>query len=187
MSRLIGISGSLRKASLNSALLRAACELCPELLEAASIRDIPLYDGDLEAAGTPESVLDLKRRIAGADGLLLVSPEYNNSIPGVLKNAVDWLSRSLEGSPQVFLDKPIAVIGATPGGWGTLLSQDAWLSVFRSVGAHNWPGGRLLVSGAHRAFDGSGGLADEKLRERLETFVRGFARFAARPTESSAG
>ncbi|NNJ66232.1 MAG: NAD(P)H-dependent oxidoreductase [Xanthomonadales bacterium] len=187
MGRLIGISGSLRKASLNSALLRAACELCPELLEAVSIRDIPLYDGDLEAAGTPDSVLRLKRRIIESDGLLLVSPEYNNSLPGVLKNTVDWLSRSLEDSPRVFLDKPVAVIGATPGGWGTLLCQDAWLSVFRGLGAHHWAGGRLLVSGAHRVFDDQAALVDEKVRERLEHFVRGFARFAAQHAESGEG
>ena len=179
MGRLIGISGSLRKASLNTALLNAACERCPELLQAADIRDIPLYDGDLEDAGTPAAVLELKRQVVQADGLLLVSPEYNNSIPGVLKNAVDWLSRSTGDSPQVFKGKPVAVIGATPGGWGTLLCQDAWLSVFRGLGAHHWAGGRLPVSRAHQVFDEEGRLADDKLAERLESFVRDFARFAA--------
>src|SRR5262245_65484963 len=96
MARIVGIAGSLRKASFNVALLRAARELAPAgtEIEIASIAGIPLYDGDLESEkGIPDTVTALKERIKSADGLLLATPEYNNSMPGVLKNAIDWLSR----------------------------------------------------------------------------------------------
>ena len=102
MTTLIGLSGSLRQGSFNSALLRAAVGLMPADVELriASIRGIPLYDGDLEAAeGVPAAVQALKDSIAAADGLLFVTPEYNNSMPGVMKNAVDWLSRPAADIP----------------------------------------------------------------------------------------
>ena len=95
MTKLLGLSGSLRRGSYNSALLRAATRLMPpdSTLEVGSIRGIPLYDGDVEAQGIPASVTQLKEAIIAADGVLLVTPEYNNSIPGVFKNTIDWLSR----------------------------------------------------------------------------------------------
>jgi chromate reductase len=102
---ILGISGSLRKGSYNSALLRAAKDAAPDgvNLEIASIREIPLYDGDIENDnGIPASVQELKARITSAAGLLLVTPEYNNSIPGVFKNAIDWLSRPPADIPRVF-------------------------------------------------------------------------------------
>src|SRR5262249_42079945 len=123
---ILGISGSLRRGSYNSMLLRAAVELAPEdtRIDVASIAGIPLYDGDLEAEkGIPEPVRQLKDRIAQADGLLLVTPEYNNSIPGVFKNAIDWLSRPASDIPHVFGGRPVALAGATPGRGGTLLAQ----------------------------------------------------------------
>ncbi len=177
---LIALSGSLRKASYNTALLRAAVELAPAGCDIAigSIREFPLYDGDLEAAdGVPRAVTDLKNRIAGADGLMLFTPEYNNGIPGVFKNAVDWLSRPADDIARVFGGKPVALCGASPGGFGTLLSQDAWLSVLRTLGTKPWFGGRLLVSRAHTLFDADGKLTDVATRERLKQFVEGFAAF----------
>jgi chromate reductase len=137
VTHLIGLSGSLRQGSFNTALLRAAVALMPENAELAigSIREIPLYDGDREAAdGIPEPVAALKDAIAAADGLLLVTPEYNNSIPGVFKNAIDWLTRPPADIKRVFGGKPVALMGASPGGFGTILSQSAWLPVFRTVG-----------------------------------------------------
>jgi NAD(P)H-dependent FMN reductase len=132
VTKLIGLSGSLRQRSFNSSLLRAAVELMPQGTEmtVGSIRDIPLYDGDLEdAQGVPAPAQALKDTIAAADGMLLVTPEYNNSIPGVFKNAIDWLSRPPADISRVFGCKPVGLIGASPGGFGTILSQEAWLPV----------------------------------------------------------
>ncbi len=182
MTKLIGISGSLRKGSLNSALLRAAAGLMPEgsELEIGTIRGIPLYDGDVEeASGIPEAVTVLKDKIVAADGLLLVTPEYNNSIPGVFKNAIDWLSRGPGGARIAFYNKPIAIIGASPGGFGTILSQNAWLPTMRTFGADLWTGGRLMVSHADKVFDREGSLADDKVKEQLAGFLKGFAEHVA--------
>lgn len=182
MTRILGISGSLRAGSYNSALLRAARAAAPAGVEfeTATLHGIPLYDGDLEAsAGIPASVTALKERIVAADGVLLVSPEYNNGIPGVFKNAIDWLSRPAEDIPRVYGGRPFAVIGASPGGFGTIMAQAAWLPVLRALGVHYWMGGRLLVSRASRAFDEGGQLADEAVQRQLAQFVAGFAAFAA--------
>jgi NAD(P)H-dependent FMN reductase len=178
--KLIGVSGSLRQASLNSALLRAAAELTPSADEMtiATIRGIPLYDGDAEAAdGIPEPVCSLKEAIAKSDGLLLVTPEYNNSIPGVFKNAIDWLSRPSADIRRVFGGKPVALMGASPGGFGTILSQSAWLPILRTLGAELWPEGRLLVSHAQGVFDDKGRLSDDKIRAQLKAFMEGFVAF----------
>ena len=177
MLTLIGISGSLRRGSYNSALLRAAAALMPpeSELRIASIADIPLYDGDVEsAAGIPESVSRLKDAIAAADGLLLATPEYNNGIPGVAKNAIDWLSRPPADIARVFGGKPVAIAGASPGGFGTILAQNAWLQIFRTLGADLWPSGRLLVSRAANLVDANGEIVDPATRDNLAKFVRGF-------------
>jgi chromate reductase, NAD(P)H dehydrogenase (quinone) len=180
MTTIIGISGSLRRGSLNSMLLRAAAELAPTgvSVEIASIREIPLYDGDLEAeGGVPEPVRALQARIAASAGLLLVTPEYNNSLPGVFKNAIDWLSRPPSEIGRVFGDRPVALAGATPGPAGTVLAQTAWLPVLRTLGTRPWFGARLQVSGATKLFDEAGRLSDEKTRDRVRDFMAGFARF----------
>jgi chromate reductase, NAD(P)H dehydrogenase (quinone) len=180
MTTIVGISGSLRQGSYNSALLRAAVELVPlgTSIEIASIRDIPLYDADVESKqGVPHAVSALKDRIAAADGLLIVTPEYNNSMPGVLKNAIDWLSRPPADSARVFAGKPTAITGASPGRLGTVLSQTAWLPVLRALGVNTYAGSRLLVSGAGSAFADSGQLVDQKLRSELTKFLAGFSEF----------
>src|SRR4029077_13766001 len=130
MTKIIGISGSLRRASFNTGLLRAAAGLMPAdaQLTIATLHGIPLYDGDVETAeGVPQAAQALKEAIISADGVLLSTPEYNNSIPGVFKNGIDWLSRPPADIAKVFGSKPFAVIGASPGGFGTILSQTAWL------------------------------------------------------------
>ena len=183
MSTIVGISGSLRGASFNSALLRAAVGSAPPELniEIASIRDIPLYDGDVEAeSGVPAPVAALKDRIAAADGLLLVTPEYNNSIPGVFKNAIDWLSRPSADIPRVFGLKPIGLIGATPGPGGTRLSQTAWLPVLRVLGTQPYFGKQLFVGGAGQVFDANLALVDQKIERLLREYLAGFAEFVAR-------
>lgn len=181
MSRILGVSGSLRKASYNTALLHAAQDLMPEGVELVegSIVGIPLYDGDEEAAsGLPPAVEALKEQIAGADGLLLFTPEYNNSIPGVFKNAIDWLSRPATDIGRIFGGKPAAVLGASPGGFGTILAQDAWLSVLRTLGTRPWYEGRLMVARAGNVFDDQGNMTDDQMRERLKRFLVGFSNFA---------
>jgi chromate reductase len=181
VTHLVGLSGSLRQESFNSALLRAAVALVPSGAELTigSIRDIPLYDGDRETAdGIPDAVTALKDAIAAADGLLLVTPEYNNSIPGVFKNAIDWLSRPPADIKRVFGGKPVALMGASPGNFGTILSQNAWLPVVRTLRAELWTEGRMLVSRAQSAFNPDGTLADPKAEEQLRKFVQGFAAFA---------
>ena len=161
-------------------LLRAAVEAVPagSTIQIESIRDIPLYDGDVEAEqGIPQAVQQLKARIVAADGLLIVTPEYNNSMPGVLKNAIDWLSRPPADIPRVFRGRPVAIMGATPGQGGTLLSQAAWLPVVRTLGMRPWFEGRVNVSGAGKVFDTDGRVADEAIRDRIRTFVEGFTGF----------
>lgn len=176
MTNILGLSGSLRAASFNAGLLRAASEVTPDgvTIEIGSIRDVPLYDGDLEAAeGLPASVKRLQEQLRTADGLLLVTPEYNNSIPGVFKNAIDWMSRG--NGMQIFLGKPVAVIGTSPGGFGSILSQNAWLTVLRFLKAEQWLEGRLIVSKAQELFDQNSNLSDPATRQALTEFVRGFA------------
>jgi chromate reductase len=182
MITLIGISGSLRQGSYNSAVLRAAAALVPpdSELKIESIAGIPLYDGDDEAAnGIPPVVSRIKDAIAAADGLLFVSPEYNNSIPGVAKNAIDWLSRPPADIARVFKEKPVAIAGASPGGFGTVLGQNAWLPVFRTLGAELWSGGRLLVSRAGSVVDAQGEIGDAATRESIAKFMAGFVAHVA--------
>ncbi|WP_211441500.1 NADPH-dependent FMN reductase [Collimonas humicola] len=180
MTKIVGVAGSLRSGSLNAALLRAAVDLMPAgaTLEIGTIKGIPLYDGDLEQAeGIPAAVTLLKEQIAVADALLLVTPEYNNSMPGVFKNALDWLSRPPADIARIFNGRRVAVIGASPGGFGTILSQNAWLPVLRTLGMQPWFGGRLMVSRAGKAFNENGELVDEQVRDQLREFNRNFVEF----------
>jgi NAD(P)H-dependent FMN reductase len=177
MPTVLGISGSLRAASYNTALLRTASGLMPAgaTLEIATLHGIPLYDGDVEAReGIPAAVQALKERVVAADAVLLATPEYNNGIPGVLKNAIDWLSRPPSDIPRVFGGRPVAVLGASPGGFGTILAQNAWLPVLRTLGTRPWFGGRLLVSRAGQVFNESGEMVDEKMKAQLQGFLQGF-------------
>lgn len=175
MTTILGLSGSLRRASLNSGLLRAARDVAPEgtRIVIGDISGVPLYDGDDEAAnGTPPAVAALNRQLAQADGLLLVTPEYNNGIPGVFKNAIDWMSRG-EGL-RLFMGKPVAVMGASPGGFGTTEAQTHWWPVLRTLKTRPWWDGRLMVSRAGGLFDAQGNLTDDKTRQQLAEFIAGF-------------
>jgi chromate reductase, NAD(P)H dehydrogenase (quinone) len=184
---IVGIAGSLRRGSYNAMLLRVAAEQTPPgtTVEIASIQGIPLYDGDLEAErGIPDPVSRLKDRIAAADGLLLVTPEYNTSIPGVFKNAIDWLSRPASDIARVFANRPVALMGATPGPGGTMSAQTAWLPVLRVLGTCPWFGGRLYVSGASKVFDEHGTMIDDQVRKQVQRFMAGFAAFVSRARET---
>lgn len=183
MITLIGISGSLRRQSFNTALLRAAAGMMPEgaALEIADISAIPLYNADIESSeGIPPVVAQLKEKIAAANGLLLSTPEYNNSLPGVLKNTIDWLSRPATDIPAVFGGRAVAVMGTSPGPFGTLLAQNAWLPVLRTLRTRPWFEGRLTVSRAGTVFNEIGELVDEKTRDQLQKFIEGFVRWGLR-------
>ena len=179
MAAILGLSGSLRRGSFNAMLLRAAAEMAPAgtTIEIGSIEGIPLYNQDVEDQGIPAAVQALKERVIATDGLLLVSPEYNNSIPGVMKNAIDWLSRPPTDVPKVFRNRPVGVIGATPGAGGTMLAQIAWLAVLRTLGTAPWFGARVQAAKARDLFDANGRLTDETVLGQLQTFVTGFAKY----------
>ncbi len=176
MKSILGLSGSLRKPSFNAGLLRAAAELAPDdtRIEIGSIAEVPLYNGDIETShGLPAAVQTLQAQLRSADGLLLVTPEYNNGIPGVFKNAVDWMSRG--DGLKLFVGKPVAIIGASPGGFGTILAQNHWLPVLRMLKCNLWSDGRLMVSRAGGLYDGAGNLTDDKTRELLGAYIKGFS------------
>lgn len=180
MATILGISGSLRAQSYNTRLLKAAQGLMPDghRLDTATLHGIPLYDGDVEAEqGIPEAVTVLRERIKASDGLLLVTPEYNSGIPGVFKNALDWLSRPPKEMAATFGGRPVAVIGASPSGFGTVLAQTGWLPVLKALGLRQWSGGQLMLSRAHERFDEQGALSDERSREQLRSLLAGFVGF----------
>lgn len=181
MTHILAIAGSLRAKSFNLGLANAARDVAPEgvTLTVQTLHGIPLYNADDEAAsGFPPAVTALKEAVVAADAVLLVTPEYNNGIPGVFKNGIDWLSRPAGDIARVFGGKPFGLIGASPGGFGTILSQDAWLSVLRTLGTRTWFGGRLMVSRAGQAFDADGNLTDERTRQLLADYLKGLAAFA---------
>jgi len=159
--RVLGISGSLRNASLNSALLRAAVDLAPATMRVEvfdGLRDVPPYDGDLDTDTPPTAVARLRHAIGSADALLLSSPEYNYGVPGVLKNALDWASRPV--ATTVLRDKPVAIMGASPGNFGTVRGQLALRQVLIPSGTHVVTRPEVLVFQAPARFDG-GRLTDE--------------------------
>lgn len=174
---ILGLSGSLRRASFNAGLLRAAAELAPDgvRIQIGSIREVPLYDGDLEKAeGLPAAVRTLQAQLQEADGVLLASPEYNNGLPGVFKNAIDWMSRG--DGLKMWAGKPVALIGASPGGFGTVLAQNHWLPVLRTLRVALWAGEKLMVARAGDKFDESGTLIDGETRDTLAKFLQGFSK-----------
>lgn len=161
-----GIAGSLRKGSYNRALLRAARALAPEGMEVRpfeQLGEIPPYDADVEAEGDPEPVRALKEAIAAADALLVVTPEYNYGVPGVLKNAIDWASRPARDS--VLHDKPAGIMGATPGRLGTARAQMSLRQSFVFTRTLPLPGPEVLVAGAGEKFDEEGRLTDDRTAE----------------------
>lgn len=179
---IVAIAGALRQGSFNLKLAKALAAMAPaeHTIEVVTLHGIPLYDGDVEAAGFPEPVKALKDKVAAADGLLIVTPEYNAGIPGVTKNAIDWMSRPAADIPRVFGNKPTGVVGATPGPAGTRLAQTAWLPVFRILGVLPYFGALLFVDGAAKVFDESGKIVDDKVRDRANKYVEGFVGFVAK-------
>ena len=166
----LGISGSLRTQSFNTAALRAAAELTPDgmTITLASISNVPLYNDDVLAAGIPASVAALRDRIAASAGVIIATPEYNYSVPGVLKNAIDWLSRT---DPQPFAGKPIGIIGASPGNIGTARAQYDLRKSFVYLDAHVLNKPEIMIGAAHTRFDAEGRLTDQATRDFLQTML----------------
>ena len=175
MLRVLGIAGSLRSGSYNRALLRAAQELAPGHMQITlfDLAPIPPYNSDVEAQGEPASVVALKSAIREADAVLIATPEYNRSIPGVVKNALDWASRPPTGS--VLDGKPVAVMGASTGSFGTVRAQAhlQQLCVATNMLAMNRP--QLFVAHAKGKFDDHGQLVDQDTRERLAKLLDALA------------
>jgi chromate reductase, NAD(P)H dehydrogenase (quinone) len=169
-----GIAGSLRRGSFNRGLLRAAVEGAPAgmTIETLEIRDLPLYDADLDVDGGPEVVQAFKAGILEADGVLIATPEYNYSMPGVLKNALDWAARAPE---HALNDKPVAIVGATPGRWGTVRSQLALRQMLLFPGCRVMPTPLMTLAGAREYFDSEGTLIDDVTRAELVAVLEAFA------------
>ena len=164
------ISGSLRAGSYNTAALRASAELAPEgvTVTLADIADIPLYNEDVKAAGFPPAVTRLQNAIAAADAVLIATPEYNYSISGVLKNAIDWISVT---RPQPFTDKPVGIIGASAGFLGTARAQYDLRKVFVYLNAHLLNSPEVMISAESKRFSADGELTDEGTRQFLASFL----------------
>jgi chromate reductase len=170
--RIAAVAGSLRKDSFNRKLLALAVREAEKAGATVDVLDLKvlalaIYDGDVEAAGMPDAVVKLKERLTQAQGLLIATPEYNGSIPGGLKNAIDWASRP-PGNP--FKDKPALVMGATPGPAGTLYSQAHLRQSLVNLGAWTLPG-FVAIRGAAQAFDERGELRDDATRTHLAKLV----------------
>ncbi len=169
--RILGISGSLRRDSHNSKLLRAAAELLPDDVDFAlwdGLREVPPYDEDDDKEPAPAAVARLRAAIAGADALLISTPEYNSSIPGQLKNALDWASRPI--ATNVLRNKPVGVVGASTSAFGAVWAQADLRKVLAATGARVIDA-EIPVAHAQERFHEDGRLVDEDLRRRLHEVV----------------
>jgi chromate reductase len=173
--RVIGIAGSLRRMSYNRALLCAAQQLAPPSLriDIEELDDVPMFNADLDAGSPPESVARLRQAVLAADGLLLVTPEYNHGVPGVMKNAIDWLSQPLRES--VLDGKPTALMGASTGLAGTARGQSQLRQAFVLTNTPAMLRPEVLVGRAQDKFDSTGRLTDDGTRVFVASFLAQFA------------
>lgn len=171
---VLAFAGSLRKGSYNKALLRNAKQLAPNNLaiELFDISGIPLYNADVEAEGDPDAVAEFKQAIRKADGLLIATPEYNHGVAGVTKNAVDWASRPANDAS--LSEKPVGIMGATPGLTGTARGQSQLRQAFEFTNSYCMPQPEVLVFKAHEKFNKTGRLTDDKTRSVLSNYLEAF-------------
>lgn len=175
------ISGSLRAASLNTALLRAAQELAPPGMAITlyeGLGAIPPYNQDVEQAGDPAPVAELKAAVRAADALLIATPEYNYAVPGVLKNAIDWLSRP--AATTALKGKAVGILGASMGGGGTVRAQLVLRQCFLFTETYAMLKPEFALAGAGEKFDAAGRLVDEATRQRLAEFLQALAVWSQR-------
>jgi chromate reductase, NAD(P)H dehydrogenase (quinone) len=177
--RILGIAGSLRRGSFNVATLRTAQELAPSgvTIDIFDITPIPLYNEDVRQQGFPTPVEDLRARIKSADGLLIVTPEYNYSIPGVLKNAIDWASRPPE---QPFDGKPIGLMGASGGMFGTGRAQYHLRQCFVFLNGLVMNRPEVMIPAAQTKFDADGKLTDQPTRDFITAHLTAFKAWVLR-------
>jgi chromate reductase len=177
--KILGMSGSLRKGSYNTMALRAAQKLAPAgaAVETFDIAPIPLYNEDVKAAGFPAPVQALREKIAAADGLLIVTPEYNYSIPGVLKNAIDWASRPPN---QPFNEKPIAIMGASPGMLGSARAQYHLRQCFVFLNGMLVNKPEVMINAANTKFNEAGELTDDTGRKLIGDLLQSLVNHAKR-------
>jgi chromate reductase len=178
--RVLGIAGSLRQASYNRALLRAAISLTPNdmALTSFALDEVPLYNGDVEAQGDPPGVAAMKDAIRTADGVLFVTPEYNHGVPGVMKNALDWASRPPRSA--ALGAKPVGIIGASPGMTGSARGQSQLRQAFEFTNSYCMPQPEILVYRAHEKFDANGDLTDEPTKKYLAAYLAAFGDWVRR-------
>ena len=176
--KVLGISGSLRKASYNTRLLAAASAMLGDdaRLEIHDLADVPFYDADLDSGDKPAGVRALLDAIGGADAVLFATPEFNYSIPGVLKNAIDWASRPAFES--VLRGRPTAILSASPSTLGGVRAQVHLRDVLSATLTPVYPSPDFLLASAHKAFDEAGGLADEATAQFLQRYLSGFIDWA---------
>jgi chromate reductase len=171
--QVLAMAGSLRRESLNRRLIESAAAGAPDDVRVSlydGLGDLPLFNEDKEASAFASGpVRELCEKVANADALLISTPEYNHSIPGVLKNAIDWLSRPLAG--EVLVGKPVALAGATAGSWGTRLAQAALRQTLFATESLVLPGPPLYLAQADKAFDANGRLTDERTRRALQQIL----------------
>ena len=167
----LGIAGSLRRASYNRGLIRAAVELAPPgtRLIAYDLADMPMYNADVEAEGDPEAVIAFKQAIAAVDAMVVATPEYNHCVPGVLKNAIDWASRPARRS--VLTDRPVAIMGASSGGGGTARAQAHLRDGLTYTNGLVLPLPEVLVGHAATKFDADGNLIDPATRAEVRDLL----------------
>jgi len=180
--RILAVSGSLRVGSYNTALARAAREVAPEGVEIElydGLGELPPYDADADGEDAPAAVREFRKRIAAADALLVVTPEYNGSIPGVLKNAIDWASRPPRGGAALW-GKAVAVAGATTGQYGAIWAQQDLRRVLGIAGARVIEG-EVAVARAQDVLDEAGRLLDLNVAERLRAHLAMLVAEAALP------
>ncbi len=179
---ILAIPGSLRKESYNKSLLRAAAEVAPPTVEVTVFENldlVPVFNEDLEQSHRlPEGVTLLHQAVAASDGVIIATPEYNQSVPGAVKNMIDWLSRSEPGDGLG--GRPTAVLGATTGPWGTRIAQTSLRQMLASAGAPVMPQPTMFVARAASLFDADGYLVDPETRDRLARLVGSFGEWVAR-------
>jgi chromate reductase, NAD(P)H dehydrogenase (quinone) len=175
--RILGIAGSLRRASFNRGLLRAAVEQTPAgaVIETFDLAPIPIYNEDVRTAGLPPAVAEFRQKLAACDAVLIASPENNYSVPSVLKNAIDWASRPPD---QPLKHKPIAIMGASNGGFGTVRGQAALRVVFTAVDSYVMVKPELFVSYGQNLTDADGNLTDGPTREKVKAHVEALVAWA---------